>query len=382
MMKLSKTAVLLLCFTILLPFLCRAQNYQITGKVINTETQQALSGVNIFLDKTTFGTTTNQNGRYFLKDLPSGTYQLVFSFVGFQQVKKNIKIPRSYDAPINVSLKPRLLVMDSLLITDNRPDRWLRNLKVFKKRFLGYTKNSDDTEILNPEVLTFQRKAGDLVAHSEEPLKLRNEALGYKIDVYLNEFSIYGSYLRTDASSKFTRMEAESDRQRRRWEWERKRAYEGSFRHFIHALPKGNLFEEGFRILLTDHPRIYSHDNESADTYRGLQFFGRRDEVEVNDDQTDELWGYHKLGQIRLTSTKGYDYLKVVFMKERSERSLSRMMSTNFSINQVSFLKFPKGSALVDAKTALGIPPKPPVIYGYWAWSSNIPEWLPKNYKP
>jgi hypothetical protein len=55
---------------------------QVSGRVISQEDQQPLTGVNVMVEGTSIGTTTDMNGRYTLS-LPAGAKQLKFSFVGF-----------------------------------------------------------------------------------------------------------------------------------------------------------------------------------------------------------------------------------------------------------------------------------------------------------
>jgi len=57
----------------------------ITGVVVEAATGEPLPGANVKIDGTSRGTTTDLNGRYRLKGLTPGTYDLVFSFVGFQK---------------------------------------------------------------------------------------------------------------------------------------------------------------------------------------------------------------------------------------------------------------------------------------------------------
>lgn len=380
MVRFIRSATVALCFLLVFVCCCNAQSYSISGSVTNSKTHQALAGVNVFLNKTTIGVTTGKYGHYELHDLPPGTYNLVFSYVGFKQVTKTVSIPRGYNVPINVQLRPRVVTMDSLIVKDKRPKEWYDKFQEFREHFLGYTRNSDKTVILNPEILRFKNIGGNLIAFSDTPLKIKNNALGYKITMYLREFGMYGTYLRTDATCQFTPLKPQSEEQRQRWNRQRRRAYEGSFRHFIHALTEGDTYDEGFRILYTEHRHIYSQGN--AHPKRNLTFFSHSDEAEIKSKNAHTLWNYRKIGQIRLSFQKDYKYLKVVFVKEHPERSLARMMGTNFSMNQVSFIKLPFGDALIDASTALGISVHTPIIYGYWAWSSGIPEWLPKNYTP
>jgi hypothetical protein len=73
-----------LLFTLLLPFLSGAQN--IKGYVINGNTNEALTGVNIYIDGTTIGTTTDKNG-FFDLEIESLPMVLTVSYIGFASRK-------------------------------------------------------------------------------------------------------------------------------------------------------------------------------------------------------------------------------------------------------------------------------------------------------
>lgn len=372
MRKLIKTGLSFTLF-LLISSVSLGQSNSITGIVANEETQERLPGVNIFLDQTTLGTTSDANGKFQLQNLPDGTYTLVFSFVGFNQFQTRIKLPRTSQSPITVLLKPDVIMMDSLIVKDKYPKEWLKKLKKFKDQFLGYTKNADKTTILNPEVLKFDEKDGFFTTYSDVPLKLRNEALGYHIKLHLENFTIYKNNIRHTFASKFSSLEPKNERQKRQWQKERTRAYNGSFRHFLDALTDNKLYKAGFSIKLAKQRVAYLTNAKPQ---------GMESNSEVTIKDPNKLWYYLNLGQINLTFDKDYNFLKVIYYNEVPERSITVARGGSPTQNQISFLELPKGKAVIDVRSAMSIPPNYALKYGYWAWSSRIPEWLPKDYNP
>ncbi|MEA3445435.1 MAG: carboxypeptidase-like regulatory domain-containing protein, partial [Bacteroidota bacterium] len=57
----------------------------ISGTLIDIETQQAIPFVNIWLEGTTIGTTSDENGFYTIKDISVGRYTLVVKMIGYEQ---------------------------------------------------------------------------------------------------------------------------------------------------------------------------------------------------------------------------------------------------------------------------------------------------------
>lgn len=75
--------LLLTTFLFLITTLGMAQQYEISGTVIDEATGEPLPGVNIVIQGTSQGTTTNTEGFYSL-EVPSLDETLVFSFIGYQ----------------------------------------------------------------------------------------------------------------------------------------------------------------------------------------------------------------------------------------------------------------------------------------------------------
>jgi hypothetical protein len=55
----------------------------VLGSVTDAKTQEVLGGVNVLLRGTVRGTTTNVQGKYQLKRIPAGTYDVIFSLIGY-----------------------------------------------------------------------------------------------------------------------------------------------------------------------------------------------------------------------------------------------------------------------------------------------------------
>jgi TonB-linked SusC/RagA family outer membrane protein len=99
---------------LLLVFLCAGVvNAQetVTGVVTSADEGEPLPGVNITVQGTTIGTTTNVDGEYSL-EVPEGRNVLIFSFVGFatQQIEINGR------TEINVTLQTRVFAGDELVV--------------------------------------------------------------------------------------------------------------------------------------------------------------------------------------------------------------------------------------------------------------------------
>lgn len=97
---------LLLCIVFFLPLSIVAEQVQVRGKVIEAETGEPLPGVSILVDKSTRGVTTDIDGTFEIRVLPSD--KLVFSFLGM--VTQTIEVGEK--TFIEVALTPVVSELD------------------------------------------------------------------------------------------------------------------------------------------------------------------------------------------------------------------------------------------------------------------------------
>lgn len=104
--------VLLISLTVILAFKVTAQDYSISGNVIDSTFQEPLYLANVTLrnqqDSLVNATVTDEKGQFLLEKVGNGTYHLRVSFVGFKVFKKDIIIK---DGPIK--LDPIILAEDA-----------------------------------------------------------------------------------------------------------------------------------------------------------------------------------------------------------------------------------------------------------------------------
>src|SRR6476620_2240646 len=79
-----------------------AQN-TLSGTVTDNESQP-VKGVSVYAPEFHKGTSTDENGKYKLSDLPNGKVKLSFVFVGFITQNKTIDIPR--ETTLDIMLEP------------------------------------------------------------------------------------------------------------------------------------------------------------------------------------------------------------------------------------------------------------------------------------
>lgn len=112
---------------------------QITGNVTDTN-NETLAFVNVFVKNTYTGTTTNENGNYLLKINKKGKYTLVFKYLGFKTITKNVII-KSFPFVLNVTLQEDAVSLGAVNInTKDNPAH-----RVIRKTIANRTKSRKQT---------------------------------------------------------------------------------------------------------------------------------------------------------------------------------------------------------------------------------------------
>ncbi len=128
---------------LLLFFVAFALKAQIKGSVTD-KNGEPLSFVSVYLNKTVTGTTTNDNGDYILNLKKTGKYTLVFQFIGFTTLKKDVNIT-SFPFELNVVLEEENVQLNEIVIStkDNPANRIIRNAIASKdkntEKYANYT---------------------------------------------------------------------------------------------------------------------------------------------------------------------------------------------------------------------------------------------------
>ena len=97
--------ILLILFSVT----CSSQNNSLSGRI--SDRSENLSYVNIYIQNTKFGTSSNDEGHYQIKNIPSGTYKIVVSSLGYKT--KTIEI--TFD-------KNEKIIQHFSLVSDNSLD--------------------------------------------------------------------------------------------------------------------------------------------------------------------------------------------------------------------------------------------------------------------
>lgn len=92
-----------------------AQTFSIEGVITDTAKGDPLGDATVILSGTAHGTKSNENGKYTLNNVPPGNYTLKVSFIGYQDVSKEVTINNS-SVTVNVSIKSNTTELNAVTI--------------------------------------------------------------------------------------------------------------------------------------------------------------------------------------------------------------------------------------------------------------------------
>jgi len=275
-MRIILTTLLIGCLLIIAKPLSLYAQGTLEGNVIDSTSGKPLAGVNIFMSGTTIGTATDPDGQYRLKRIPLGNQRLVVSIIGYGKKTVDISIAPGESRIIDFKLKPVVYELPEIFV-GNLDKHWKKRLKRFTNLFIGESKLADSVEILNPEVLRFEKHfLGPFRAKALAPIQIQNKALGYHITYYLDEFVHSGSHTKWDGEPYFTELEPADSEQAAYWKRNRRKAFYGSQRHFLLALIHNRVKEEGF-ILYKIRRGIYGFSSEDRSRISGRRLIRESD---------------------------------------------------------------------------------------------------------
>ncbi len=108
----------LLAFTaFLLPFVAAAQ-FSLSGKITDQQTGETLPGASIRIEKTPLKTVSDAGGNYRISNLKAGSYSVIISYIGYQQMQQTSTI--NSDQTQNFTLKRSTVQADEVFVRSTR----------------------------------------------------------------------------------------------------------------------------------------------------------------------------------------------------------------------------------------------------------------------
>ncbi len=339
----------------------------IVGKVLDSKTLEALPFANVFLNNTTIGTTTDINGDFNLNSIRDpGSYELIFSFVGYESYKMRVKVGQEKINAGSIKLVPTEIELSTIEVVGTRDKEWEKKLKKFKKTFLGEEKLSATCNILNPWVIDFLLdKNGRFIAKAIAPIEIQNDGLGYKVIFYLTNFWSDATGYSITGNARFTELRSVDASELLKWQENRKKSYQHSTHHLFKSIIENRIYGEGFKF--------YTETDAFKNTFtRSSEFYSELGKTVIPYDTTGIVMPDKEKGFYRI-NLKGR-----VEVHYRKEKALVRVYRDVYG--PVSWIRLSKDFVIVN-KDGFAKNPTEVVVSGDMS-SVRVAGMLPLDYKP
>ncbi|UCF18524.1 MAG: TonB-dependent receptor, partial [Gemmatimonadota bacterium] len=90
---------------------------KITGVVTDAQTGEALAGAQVYIEGTGLGTLSADNGRFFIINVPPGTYTVVAEILGYQTFRvENVLVAIDATRTLNFQLTPQAIAVEEIRV--------------------------------------------------------------------------------------------------------------------------------------------------------------------------------------------------------------------------------------------------------------------------
>jgi TonB-dependent SusC/RagA subfamily outer membrane receptor len=275
------TAKIIFSLSILaLTFQLYAQTGTVTGVVLEGNGQKPIPFANIYINNTTLGVQSDDNGHFVLSNIPFGEHEIVASFVGHLPYQSRLVV--SDTLPSYLTIKLQAIALKAVEIKGTRDVQWNKDYEKFQRLFIGDKKDLQRCKILNPWVLEFAEPKQDVFsATAGDIIKIENLRLGYRVYFELKNFLFSKSTYLISGNIRFVEMATSDDAIKNEWIKNRADAYRGSSRHLLKAIVDKRVEEEGFVIFndLSNFNQVVRELDFHANLNRNIFFYDYKDKI-------------------------------------------------------------------------------------------------------
>jgi len=344
------------------PVFLFSQNFNVSGKVIDSATKEPLPFTSVFCQNTTQGTATNKEGSFYL-NLKEGGYDLIITYTGYKSTLIRIS-PEIKTTDLLIELAKEETSIEEVVIRSSNEVKngWGKYGQFFLENFIGTTPFSKQCTLVNPEALRFYyfRKTDKLKVTADSALIISNYALGYNLRYNLD--SLVFNY-KTEVCSYmgfcfYEEMNGNKD-SLILWKRNREKAYYGSRLQFMHSYYDSTLTENGFVLAELD-------ENDYKKFKRILNPYDTAYFTPVDSVNEKDIYFPRRISITYNKNTPENEYLK----KYKLPKDIG--VQTSY-IDMLDVISIMQNGYYYDQKDWIN--------YGYWSWK-NIADQVPYDYVP
>lgn len=341
--------------------------FHITGKIIDETSGQSLQAASVFAQNTTFGTATDANGNFDLR-LPSGGYDLIVTFTGYETESRRISSSDNDNRSLIITMKQKDKAMEAVAIVASNEVKngWEQYGDFFTENFIGKTENSKSCVIKNNNALKFyySKRKNRLKVLASEPIEIENKALGYNIKYTLDSFTYeYATQVAVFSGYPlFEEMTTDNAAVSAVWKDNRKNAYKGSILQFMRSIYQQKLKEDGYEIQFVINSNDYEKSITLKDFYKAINY--------KKDDSTQTV-----------TFLPNQENIAVIYKNAAPDKLYLQSHEVEDSSFQLSIVKVAPQQSITIEQNGYYFNQEDLTLSGYWMWE-KVGDMLPYDYKP
>lgn len=386
---------------------------QLKGTVVSQADNRPVPFASVFINNSTLGTTTDENGAFSLNRLTPGKHELVVSVLGYEKFFTVITLP--HDKPLLIKLLEKSTQLDPVTVRAYDKNGWQTWGTLFMESFIGTTANAQRTVLKNTGDLRFRhnKEENSLEVFAMAPLQIQNKSLGYDLEYHLELFRIdFRSNTHTYAGYPYFRERKSVSRGVIR---QREETYNASLMKFIRSLYHNTVQEDGYSVRKM--VEIRNREKERVKALRDKYTIKERDasgrlivvsapaypeDIYTADSlahfrtvlsEPDSKFSLYKdtipTPQLVRTDSAGVkklffrDFLYVVNTLYKEEALyLDYKREKRARAPQTSILSMLEEEPIEIQENGSYFPPLNLFTGDYWGWSNKVADLLPQDYKP
>lgn len=94
-----------------------AQTGSIRGRIFDKQAGEPVFGANVWLQGTSLGSASDFDGKYFIRSVPEGKYNLTISYIGYNTVTLDVNVQAGKTLELDVTLEAKTLSGETVVIT-------------------------------------------------------------------------------------------------------------------------------------------------------------------------------------------------------------------------------------------------------------------------
>ncbi len=187
----------LIALVFLFPLFVNAQN-SLKAVIKDNATKETIAYVTAYIPKLKIGAASDTSGILNIHNIPNGTYEIVFSSIGYEQKEIGFSLPLSQQQPVEVFLKKLNSELADIVVSTTRTNSRIEDIPI-RVEVIGKDEVSEETNIKPTNISKLLLESSSIQAQQTSSVNgnvsIRLQGLDGKYTQLLKDgFPLYGGF--------------------------------------------------------------------------------------------------------------------------------------------------------------------------------------------